>query len=159
MNDTTQALVADQVLLTVDYGQSLQQMIAAGRYDWINPDITATRFPMQGTDTVPIETRLFHFDRFISSADAVAAITTADAENPWEPAKIEHLLSFGAAHPDEQRRYPIVALGSVAEVGGHRRVPYLYRDDTKRSLSLGWWVSDWGGFYRFLAVRNRSSGA
>ena len=42
MNDATQTL-ADQHNLTVDYGQSLQQMIAAGRYDWSNPKISGRR--------------------------------------------------------------------------------------------------------------------
>jgi len=159
MNDTTQALVADQLHLTVDYGRSLQQMIASGRYDWINPDITAERFPMVGTGAVPVEARLFQFDRILSSEDAVAAIKATDAENPWEPATIAHLLAFGATHPDEQRQYPIIALGSVAEVHGIRRVPYLCRSGAERGLPLRWWDDGWDDFCRFLAVRNRSSGA
>ena len=102
-----------------------------------------------------VEARLFRFDRDITSEDAVAAIKTADADHPWEFAAIEHLLSFGATHPDEQRRYPIVALGSTAEVDCRRYVPFLYRASGKRDLGLGWW----DGGYRFLAVRNRSAGA
>jgi hypothetical protein len=38
-------------LITVDYGNSLQAMIAAGKYDWVNSGITAKRFPVEGTGT------------------------------------------------------------------------------------------------------------
>jgi hypothetical protein len=158
MSDTTHPLT-DHYHLTVDYGQSLEQMIAAGRYDWANSDITAQRFSITGEGTTPVEARLFHFERYLSSSDAVAAITADDLENPWEPAQIEHLLSFGAAHPEEQRRYPIVALGSVAEIRGHRFVPGLYGSGVECDLYLPSWFSDWGDRYRFLAVRNLPSGA
>jgi hypothetical protein len=158
MTDTAHPLT-DHYYLPVDYSLTLPQMIAAGHYDWTNPGITATRFPITGTGTVAVEAKLYHFGRQLSSKDAVKAITTADADHPWMPALIEHLLAFGAAHPDEQRRYTIVALGSVAEVLGHRGVPCLGRDGAERGLYLGWWDYDWRGRYRFLAVRTRSSGA
>lgn len=158
MNDVAQMLT-DHFRLTVANGQSLEAMIAAGNYDWVNSDITAERFPITGGGTMQLEPKLFHFDRSISSNAAVETIKATDAENPWEPAKVEHLLSFGATHPDEQRRYPIVALGSVAEVHGGRYVPYLFRVGAERGLNLHWWHGDWRGDYRFLAVRNLSSGA
>jgi len=142
--------------LTVDYGQSLEQMIAAGRYDWKNDGITAKRFPVTGEGRVKFEARYFHFDRSISSKDAVEEIKKADTENQWMPAKIEHVLAHGAIFPEEQRKYPIIGLGSVAEVNSDRRVPYLYRSGSDRDLSLGWWVSDWSPGYRFLAVRKVS---
>ena len=34
-------------LITVGYGNSLQAMIAAGKYDWVNSGITAKRFPVE----------------------------------------------------------------------------------------------------------------
>jgi hypothetical protein len=158
MNDATQTL-ADQHHLTVDYGQSLQQMIAAGRYDWSNPKISAKRFPMRGIGTQSVVAKLFHFDRSLSPDDAVKAIKSAVTTNPWEPAKIEHLLAFGASNPDEQRHYPVIALGSVATVDGYRRMPYLNRSDARRGLDLDWWDYVRDDYCRFLAVRNRSSGA
>ena len=157
MNDTAQTL-ADQLRLTVDYDQSLEAMIAAGHYDWTNSNITAQRFPMQGTGIAHVEFKLFHFDRYLLSEDAVAAIKTADAENPWEPAKIEHLLSFGVTHPDEQCRSPIIALGSAANLYDDRVVPNLDGNGAKRDLYLDWWNNGWSDDHRFLAVRNRSSG-
>ena len=149
----------EQIVLSVDYSCSLEKMIAAGQYDWTNSDITAKRFPVVGNGTVQFEAKLFHFDRNTASQDNVDAIKADDPANPWDPGKIEHLLSFGEKYSEEQRKYPIVALGSVAKVDGYRNVPYLNRNDRRRNLYLDWWDYDWDGHYRFLAVRKLSSAA
>ncbi|MCX6786409.1 MAG: hypothetical protein NTU85_01140 [Candidatus Kaiserbacteria bacterium] len=147
---------SDTFRLTVDHNKSLAEMIAAGRYDWTNDDITAKRFPITGEGLVEFEARYFHFDRNISSEDAVKKIEQTDKENPWMSAKIEHLLAFGEKFPEEQRKFPIVALGSVAGVRGDRGVPCLGRDGSRRGLGLHWWSNDWGSGCRFLAVRKVS---
>ncbi|MDO8510509.1 MAG: hypothetical protein Q7S15_02705 [bacterium] len=140
--------------LTIDYNRSLADMVKAGKYDWVNDDITAKRFPIEGKGTVELEAKLFHFNRDIpSSEEGVRLITEDDREHPWEPAKIEHLLAFGEKYPEEQCKYPIIALGSVGEVGGYRCVPVLYRDGVGRGLSLHYWDGLWSASYRFLAVR------
>jgi len=144
-------------IITVDYGKSLEEMIAAGNYDWVNGNITAKKFSIEGTGNVQYEPKVFHFDRYISSEDAVAAIKADDRQNPWEPAKIEGLTAYGTKNPEEQRQYPIIGLGSVAEVGGDRGVPGLGRSGARRSLGLYWWGGGWGGRCRFLAVRNLPS--
>jgi hypothetical protein len=143
----------DPLTLTVDYGQSLHQMIATGHYGWINPDITPGRFSVVGERVVQFERKLFHFDCDMLPEKAVEAIRRADAMNPWEPAKIEHLLAFGAKYPEEQRKYPILALGSVALVGGVPYVPCLRWDGLLRYLALPWWHSGWNSRCRFLAIR------
>jgi hypothetical protein len=143
------AITQDRVI-TIDYGMSLEDMIAAGKYNWKNIYIKAKKFPVQGEGVVQYQAKLFRFDRYISSEHAVAAIKASHRKTRWEPAKIEHLLAYGAKNPEEQRQYPIVGLGSVAEVHGSRRVPFL---DAERGLSLDWWDGGWDGDFRFLAVR------
>lgn len=146
-------------VVAIDYRKSLGAMIADGNYDWVNPDITAKRFPTIATYICPqFETKLFHINRYTSAEDAVTAIKNDDPQNPWEPAKIEHLLAFGAKYPEEQRQHTIIALGSVAEVVGSRFVPFLDGyDGAKRYLALDWWGGAWIGAFRFLAVRKLSS--
>ncbi|MFA5942353.1 MAG: hypothetical protein WC798_01635 [Candidatus Paceibacterota bacterium] len=151
--------ISEVFRLTVDYGKSFEQMIAAGDYDWKNDDITAKRFPIEGEGIAEFEARYFHSNRNISSEDAVKEIESADAENPWMPAKIEHVLSHGATFPEEQRKFPIIGLGSVAGVVGSRSVPCLFGDGSERRLDLGWWRSGcgvWGSRFRSLAVRKVS---
>jgi hypothetical protein len=139
----------------VNYGMSHDDMIIAGNYDWKNDDLTAKRFPIVGKRTVEFEDTLFHFDEDISSEEAVKRIQAADPQNPWEPAKIENLLAYGAKNPEEQRKYPIIALGSVAEVIGNRYVPCLGRGGSRRELNLDWWDGAWSSGFRFLAVRKK----
>lgn len=140
----------------VDYSQNLDEMVIAGNYDWKNKNITANRFSIVGKGRVEFEDTLFHFDRNISSENAAKEIIAADPKNPWEPAKIENVLSYGAKNPEEQRKYPIVGLGSVCRVNGNRSVPYLGRDGSERDLRLLWFGNDWSARSRFLAVRKVS---
>ena len=143
----------ENLTLSVDYSRSLETMIAAGQYDWKNDDITAKKFPVQGSGVQQFEALLLHWDKGITSDDAIKSMAGLDEENPWQPGRIEHLLSFGEKYPGEQRKYPIIGLGSVARVGGGRDVPGLGVLDRGRRLGLGWWGGGWGGRYRFLAVR------
>lgn len=148
-------LPSEPIVLIVDYGQTLEAMIAAGRYDWKNGDITAERFPIEGEGKVEFEAVLFHFDKNISSEDAKQQIEQAG----YEVGKIEHLLSFGANYPEEQRKFPIVGLGPVGEVDGGRVVPYLGRGVSERFLYLYWLGGDWLASFRFLGVRKKVSQA
>lgn len=140
----------------VDYGQTFEQMVAAGRYDWRSGDITAERFPIKGDGVVTFETRLFHFNRRVSSEEAVRHIASVDPTNPWQAAHIEHELAYGAIYPEEQRQFLIMALGSSCWMGGSRFVSCLGRLDAKRGLGLRSWDFDWNADDRFLAVRQIS---
>lgn len=136
--------------VTVDYSTPLETMVAEGKYDYVNPNITVANFPITGTGVVEEEIILVHLDRDISSDDAVRELH----EMGLEPARIEHATAFGAKYPDVQREYPIVFLGSVwTHSGGRRSVPCLGYWDAKRELYLLWWRADWNRAYRFAAVR------
>jgi len=150
------AIPTDIFILTVNFDRSFDEMIYAGRYDWKNSDITAKRFPIEGNGIVKFEARYFHFNHNISSEDARKEIEESDTTNSWMPAKVEHLLSHGETYPEEQLKFPVIGLGSVAKVDGGRVVPFLGGGDSGRDLDLGWWVGDWAPDYRFLAVRKIS---
>ena len=154
MTATTETKPTPTIALRVNYGLTLEQMIAAGKYDWGCDDITAKRFSIEGVGTGEFEAKLFHFDRYIPSDHAKSLIEEAG----YEPAKIEHLLAFGAAYPDEQWKYPIVALGSVGEIAGFgfRFVPCLCGFRFRRDLSMDWWSGGWDSNCRFLVVRRSS---
>lgn len=141
---------------SVDYAKSLPEMIAACGFDWNHPDITTENFPVVETETGVVEMmeyKLFHFGRTLASGELEALIAADDSSRPWVPANLPWLLAYGAANPGEQRKFPIVALGSAAKVARYRHVPCLYGSDTERYLGLDWFDHDWNGSYRFLAVR------
>ncbi len=135
--------------ITVDYSMTLKQMIEAGRYDWVNSDITSKIFPVKGKGIVNLDTQLVHFRRDMSSEPGIAEMDKMGLR----PATHAELLAFGAKYPEFQRQFPIVALGSSDEVLGDRSVLYLCSGGRGRSLNLSWFGGDWGGSFRFLAVR------
>lgn len=127
-----------------------KQMIAAGKYDWVNPDITQEHFPFQGQNRQQKEVTLFHFKRTMSSEDAISEIV----KRGFQPANIEDLLALGSQYPDLQTQFVIGALGSVWQApDGHRKVPCIGWGGWGRYLHLRWFESDWGEDCRFLAVR------
>lgn len=134
--------------LVVDYTQSFKQMIVAGHYDWVNSEIEKN-FSVQGTGTVNLDTELVHLNRNIGSDEALKELDHLG----YRAATAEELLAFGAAYPEKQREFPIVALGTVRHVLGLRHVLCLWRDRSERRLVLRWFVLDWSDRYRFLAVR------
>lgn len=129
--------------------QTLAEMIKAGHYDWTNDDITEKKFTVDPSRFTTANTKVYHFNKWMSTE----AVVPEMAEDGYEPAFIENLLAYGAENPEEQRKYPIVALGSsCVRRNGHVCSPYLDGDDD-RSLNLHWRGCDWYGSYRFLAVR------
>ena len=137
----------------VDHTESLQEMIKAGQYDWVNDDITNDHFPIKGSGQEEKEITLFHFNRSISSNDAIAEMKKAG----YSLALIEDLLALGATYKELQKQFPINALGSVwRDPCGDRYVPYLFWDGLERDLRLLWFVRGWIEYWRFAAVRNAS---
>jgi hypothetical protein len=141
-----------------DYSRSLPEMTLAAALDQTSTHITDERFPIHGQGIVTFETKLFCFEpESVSSEEAVIRIKAADRENLWSPAKIEHLLTYSKTFPDEQRKYPIVGLGSSYHMNSNRYVPIIDGSGSDRSLDLGCWGGDWSGICQFLAVRVLSS--
>jgi len=144
--------VQETYKVMVDYGLSLSEMIKFGNYGWFNDDITDKNFPLQGTGKQESELVLVHLNRNATTTE----VREYMKEQGLEPAKIEHLLAFGATYPELQREFPIIALGSVWVSGdGNRNCPYLDSRGGKRRLDLYWGggAGHWHEACRFLAVR------
>ncbi|MDD5340844.1 MAG: hypothetical protein PHC97_00170 [Patescibacteria group bacterium] len=143
---------SDTYRVVVDYGKTLTEMIKLGKYAWVNDDISDKHFPVQGVGQQEAELVLVHLNKDATTKEALAHLDGLGLK----PASIEHLLAFGAANPDVQREFPIVALGSVwVDAFGNRSCPYLNFTDGERKLFLYWFGGDghWGACCRFLAVR------
>ena len=141
-------------IVTVNYDQSLADMITAGKYDyWMIGDINEMSFPIQkkGTGTSETVITLFHFNKWMST-DAVLAELD---KHGFRAATLPELLALGAYQPELQRQYLIVALGSVCRILGYRNVARLdILAGSLRSLQLDWNAG--GGrdsVYRYAAVR------
>ena len=136
--------------LTINYDQTLAEMVSAGGYDTVNSDITADHFPVKGEGKREVEVTLFHFNRVMTSKQVIAELDRAG----YRPGKIEELLALGAEQPDIQRQFPIICLGSGwRHPFGNRYVTSLDVWSSERELVLCWFGSDWFEDCRFLAVR------
>lgn len=133
-----------------NYAEGIEAKVVAGHYDWSNSDITSKHFPTNRTGTVKGGIKLFHFDRNISSEEAIREMDKAG----YRPAEACELLDFGKTHPDVQREFPIIALGSIwRDSRSSRSVVYLGRPGAERGARLFWFDDAWGGYCRFAAVR------
>jgi len=139
--------------LIIDYSEFLTTMISAGHYDWVSPNITSENFPLDEKGKVEVDAEIIHFDRRISSDDAIAELV----QRALRPATLAELLALGAKHPDVQRQFRVIALGSIWCGSGGCFVPCLYRYGSKRHLVIEWFKDDWGWGVddRFLAVGNK----
>jgi len=134
----------------IDYGKSLSEMVASGKYNWVNPDINAKNFSVEGTGKVEANIELIHFNRTMESDEVLRELDRMG----YRPANLPELLAFGASYPEKQREFPIVALGSIwRRLGGRRNVAFLYSCAGGRKLDLGWCENGWGDRCRFAAVR------
>lgn len=154
MSNGSQKAIAPAVSIfpvTVDHTLSRKEMISAGSYDSVNSDITEKHFARdkkEGKEKVDPE--LIHLDKQMSSEAVLAELK----HRGYRPATLSELLAFGSTYKNEQRKYPIVALGSVWRYwSGDRRVPCLWGDAGRRGLGLDWFGLDWSGHCRCLAVR------
>ncbi|MFA5935146.1 MAG: hypothetical protein WC827_04665 [Candidatus Paceibacterota bacterium] len=134
----------------VDETVSVEDAVKTGKFDWSNDNITSANFPkITGGQKADKEVTIFHFNKTMTSEAVIAEMDKAG----YKPANIWALIGLAVKEPDLQRKFPIVALGSVCELGGYRRVPYLYEGSSERNLGLLYFDDGWDDRYRFLAVR------
>ena len=137
--------------VTVNYGRTLQAMIKDGHYDWSNDDITHEHFPINRgrEEKDELKLTLFHPNRPIESDEAIDEM----AKHGLRPATLPELLALGEEHPDLQREFPVIALGSVwQDRRGSRRCPCLGGGASERYLYLRCFGGGWGERCRGLAV-------
>lgn len=134
--------------VTVDVNLDLAAMIKAGKYDWVYEEITDKKFPSTKKGTSEIDLVLVHLDRCATTKEVEAELD----KRGLRAATIEELLALGAAQPELQRQFPIVALGSRCVLGAGEDVPVLDFSNG-RELSLGYCDNGWDDYFRFLAVR------
>lgn len=136
--------------VAINYVTTIKEMIARGKYDWTNNDITSKNFPTQRTGEANITVELVHFNRSIGTDEALRELDKMG----YRPAELHELLALGEKYPDLQREFPIIALGSVWQRSlGYRGVAYLSGYGSERLLLLYWLDDGWRDVCRFAVVR------
>lgn len=138
--------------VTVPYWgrNSIEKLVAAGKYDWVNGSITDDNFPQEKTGVEEVEIELVHFNRDISTDNVLSELDRLSLL----PANPAELLAFGAVFPNVQRKFPIVALGQYwRNPDGYRYVVCLDEDGIERGALLNWIGGDWDRRCRFAGLR------
>lgn len=112
--------------VVIDPGVTIEQMIEAGSYDWIDSLITPESFPVIGNGAVTLRPVLVHFD----DGERINSGLLRHAD-PIE------LLAYGAKYPKAQIRRLVFAFGQQMQIGGSFYHLYLCSTNKKkRWLSL-----------------------
>lgn len=125
-------------------------------FDRVDPDFSRATFePIDQCKNVARTTSEVAFEYLHLGRDASTDEVLAEMDKRGlRPATYEEALAFAKKNPDEQRKFPIVALGSVwRHPSGSRLVAYLGGSGAGRYLNLDWTEFDWSELCRFLAVR------
>ena len=134
----------------VNYDLSVESLVAQGKYDWKNSDIKSKNFQTTRKGETTLNLELVHLNQVLTSEEVIKELD----KRGLRPAELHELLSFGIQYQEEQRKYPIVAMGSVWQHwSGYRDVAYLFGDGGERGLGLGYFGGRWSEDFRFLAVR------
>lgn len=105
--------------VVVDFNQTVEEMVKAGKYDWVELEITSDYRPVNchGISRVDVVLVPIHLQS-MASEDLLRELDKQDLR----PAEFPELLAFGATYPEKQREFaPIVALGSVSQYWDSRR--------------------------------------
>ena len=110
--------------------------------------------PIERYKSVSTESREVTFEYIYMKRDVSTDEVFAEMDcKSLRPALYEELLGFALKYPDEQREFPIVALGSEVRLRAGCHVAYLWYDGDGRHLRMFCLDRDWYVIYRFLAVR------
>ncbi|TSC89876.1 MAG: hypothetical protein G01um10143_366 [Parcubacteria group bacterium Gr01-1014_3] len=138
--------------VTMDCSRTLEQMIAEARFSWVNPEITAERFPVKGAGKSKVCVELFSYPEAMTSELVLIDL----AMRGLEPAPIEVGLALSRENPDLQRLSLIPMFGSVwIDPGSMRKyVPTLGGTwDGGRRLDMMLHKNYWFTPCRFLVLR------
>lgn len=154
--------------VAVNYDLSLEKMVDAGHYDYVDDAIvTGFRRVVRGEDPEKCQGRkdvkvhLVHFNRPISSAGVHRELDYRGLR----PATAAELFAFGAQYPNKPVKVsnccPVASLGTVWRgMSGDLYVASLSWSESGRRLALshlrGDWNGEWFAYWRFLAVSEGS---
>ena len=125
--------VSDTYIISVDYGENVEDGVEAGHYDWANSNITSEHFPTERKGTAKVEMKVIRFNRSVSTDEALCELDRMG----YRPVELHELPAFGEKYPEIQREFPILALGSVwRDRDDNHCVPCLSGDNSRRYLNL-----------------------
>ncbi len=137
--------------LMVGENRTTEEVVKAGKYDWVNNYVTGRNFPMRSRAGGKVTIELVDFGRDISSEEAIKKARRRGFERP----SYEDALFFGEQFPEKQRERPIIFLHEPWQEDPDC-LPFvlvLYGWSSQRRLYLCWFAAEWCRDYVFAFVR------
>lgn len=136
--------------LVVDYSKRIKTLVGLGKYDRCEGEIISQKFSTAYKGEVWLEALLVYFDTAITDEDVVTELDKIGLR----PGELHELLIFGVQHPEIQCQFPIIALGTIVELGNVCGAPCSSGSkNAGRQLGFTYCGGKWGGGHRFLAFR------
>jgi hypothetical protein len=136
---------------TVDYTRSVEEMVKARKYDWLDTNVI-DRYPIPKDKIGKLEkisTELLHLDRLVYYEDAIKEI-----KEGYRGATAHEIMAFGEINSELQEDFPIIALESMWQIEAYRALlgfsaRSLFNYDLNGAFSIG---GDFPAVCRFLIV-------
>jgi hypothetical protein len=101
--------ISGACLEKINYARTLAEMISAGNYVGVDPEINDQNFLVVGTGECEVGLARVHLKKGCETEE----ILTYLAQHNLQPAKIEHLLAIGETHEQGRCLFPkLIALGT-----------------------------------------------
>lgn len=156
-------IMSDRINLTVNYDQSLKQMIAEGKYCRVSKRIKESEFPLPHEligKKKEISARLINFKSANISWYSSDYVLSKISGLGYRPANFPELLALGSQYPNLQISHSITALGSLPQNRrGYHLAPELCSgsyDASGRVLILVPGDGEFHFEYRFLVIKSKS---
>ncbi|PCI20879.1 hypothetical protein COB64_01310 [Candidatus Wolfebacteria bacterium] len=149
----------DTLIIELDF-LSFSEVMDSAKFAFVDESINADDFSSKATGSSRKDTVLvIYFGRIMSSKSVIAKMSYAGIY----PGTSNPLFVVGAQYPELQKKYPIVALGSVDETKMLPVLEYNSRitneEEAKtmdeRDVILVAWDGQWAAEARFIALLNK----
>ena len=149
LNERTDMISGRRFPVKVDYGRPLEKAIFSAGLDYVDATINEENFALGQAGKMSANVRFVRSDSLMTAQNVLTVIEEAD----MKPVDITTLVALSEQHPELQRQFPIVGLGSIWS-SNIDRVPVLWGGPNGRSLFLLWTEYYWVPSFRFAAIPN-----
>ncbi|OGD68521.1 hypothetical protein A2996_01125 [Candidatus Campbellbacteria bacterium RIFCSPLOWO2_01_FULL_34_15] len=149
---TTVSYIVSTFIVAVDETKTVEELVTEGVYDAVEAGVTSENFPrpLFGMK-VKKDVILFNFGKRINSEQVIAEMS----KEGCRPANTHELLALGIAQPELGKEFPVISIGSVCCLDGHRYAVRICGGPEVRHIGMSCvdTEGDWLDICQFAGVR------
>ena len=140
--------VIEPFTVTVNYRQSLKEMIIAGNYDKVDEGINEKLFPFKRRDAVNTCLNLIKFGKDMTNSEIFRLYEKYNIRSANAP----ELLAFSIKYPNKQKKHRIIALGNTYSMFLGYRISIVEKYTILRTLTMYEFTKRWPKDTKFLTA-------